>query len=185
MDFSNRFSEGIEGYLSSKETFNGVLFLLREPNSSEQKRFWFKDCMEKEEKGSLSDESGVSKRQYTKYKKIFERLLEYTGIEGLQNCAYANIKPDSGCNVVSAEYKTITNDEKADRIDSLFKACNPKVAFVCGDMFDALISKRNMQYSTGEGIRYNKTRLRKGSYNGIAIFETYHPSYRGSYPERP
>ena len=170
----------IEGYLSDESYFNGILFLLREPNSENQTSFWFKDCL----KAEPSDT--ISKRTRTKYINTFERLLSYAGKDyKLKECAYANVIPYKGERTVSTIYKALDNDTKADRFLSLVNECHPTHAFVCSDMFDAL---KNCGKLHGNlcGVDYEsrgKKRCALYDNSTIKVYEIYHPAAPVPYPK--
>ena len=181
MKLASGFADGIEGYISERKNFNGVLFVLKEPNSDNQTSFWFKNCFEE------IPQDPVSKKSFTQYCNCFKKLLTYVPFEPeLTDCAYANIKSFSGQSSVSVEYSCIKDREKAERVESLIKACNPIVIFVCQDSFDALVKNKNLDIQLLEdGITYKngEKRLRSMDYNNVKIYEIYHPSCRRGYPD--
>ena len=138
----------IEGYLSNPANFNGVLFVLKEPNNGGvQSRFWFKECFE-----NYYNESSNAKRQFTKYKKTFEKLLTYVGKDlKVENCAYANVLSFNGGSRESINYQSLSCEEKTERLDSLIETCNPRCVFVCTDMFDCIKGIRR-DYGFGRAI---------------------------------
>lgn len=125
--------EYIEGYLSNKENFNGVLFLLREPNTNGkiQKEFYFRKCLYKEENNSAMN-------FYTDY---FRNILACLPEDKeLKDCAYANIIPDHGMTSKSKEYKSLSNEERVARFESLLNK-KTKIIFVCKEEFDSIRKK--------------------------------------------
>ena len=185
MDLAKGFAKNgkcqyIEGYISTETEFNGVLFLLKEPNTDDQRGFWFKECF-------YHDYDQIcAKRTFTRYKTVFNKLLTYSesGLK-LKNCAYANIKSYNGKNRESSEYRKLSYAEKLNRLDSLIDACHPKFIFICQDLFDTLImiNKISPLYN---GVTYKggSIQKRKCYYKSIPVYEIYHPSYwRIGYPD--
>lgn len=171
--------EYIEGYLSNKENFNGVLFLLREPNTKGkiQEEFWFKNSLEK----------NIHQRSFSLYKNKFNIYLKYlNGEYNLSDCAYANIRPTDGEKRKSDKYNKINNKDILNRFMSIVKACDNKVKFVftCYDIFDALKEAPNSQSVEGFGIKYRKSDKTKRvmCIENITVYEIYHPSYT-KYPK--
>lgn len=172
-------NEYIEGYLSDKEHFNGVLFLLREPNTKgkRQKEFWFKNSLEKNSR----------QRSFSLYKNKFNIYLKYlNGEYNLSDCAYANIIPTDGKKSKSDKYRKINNENIRNRFISIVNECNNKIKFVftCYDIFDALKETENSQPVEGMGIKYRKSDKTKRviRIGNITVYEIYHPSYT-KYPK--
>ncbi len=160
--------EYIEGYLSDKEHFNGVLFLLKEPNTQKQKSFYFKDCVAGKENGMKN------------YIKIFNNLLKnYSDNAELNECAYANMIPDHGSAKESDEYKSLSDELRYKRINSIIKECNPTTIFLCTKDFDAMIRKAKIESIENQGVKYsnNSNTKRIAFYNTIKFYEIYHPNY--------
>lgn len=76
-----------EGYLSDPSTFNGLLILLREPNTGGKKPpyFWMKDVV-------IPNHGEPRGRDY------YQKLSAYVSLLGycLEQCAYANLNPNGG-----------------------------------------------------------------------------------------
>ena len=179
----NSNDEYIEGYLSDKENFNGVLFLLKEPNTNdgEQESFWFKDGLE----GKIPNSK--SKRVHTLYKNKFEQLLDYIGFSGISSCAYANIIPNRGFKSESSEYKSLCEEFRYNRFKKLIETCNPQIVFLCTKDFEAIIKiekgKEYIEPIENEGIQYSNNKQKraihyKDSKNDLRVYEIYHPGYR-------
>ncbi len=164
-----------EGFLSDKEHFNGVLLLLREPNTKEADGFWFKDGTT----GNLA-----------LYQNKFNIYLEYLeGTYDLADCAFANIRPQNGEAFASKAYKELQPYEKCERYEELVKACGNsklKYVFTCSDIFDAICKTKEIKPSLYSKIQYKDVgkKFRMVEIDGITIYEIYHPSYR-KYPEHP
>lgn len=167
-------NEYIEGFLSDKEHFNGVLFLLREPNADDQTEFWFKQSLE----------NNSTQKSFTLYKNKLNIYLGYLdGNYKLSDCAYANIRPSNGENHTSNEYNDLSNSDKYNRFLNILDCCDGKVKYVftCDDIFKAICEENNIDLNEAEisNIRYIRSNVRKKfiKLNGITIFDIYHPSY--------
>lgn len=164
--------EYIEGFLSDKEHFNGILFLLREPNTNRkiQKEFYFRKCLYKEENNSTMDF----------YADYFRNILACLPEDKkLEDCAYANIIPDHGMPSKSEEYKNLSNEERVARFKSLLNK-KTKIIFVCQEEFDSIRKERNIEWEENCGIKYSNkpTSKRILNYNdNITVYEIYHPNY--------
>lgn len=180
-------NEYIEGFLSDKAHFNGVLFLLKEPNSNgkEQCEFWFRN--------GLLDSTTLeknSKRAFTLYKNKFNIYLGYLkGNYNLYDCAYANIRPSNGKSAESKEYKNLKDNDKYNRFLSIVEECENKIEYVftCYDIFDALLKEGDGKLLNVQGIEYHNSNgsiltKRVMEINGIIVYEIYHPSYT-KYPK--
>ncbi len=176
---TNDKNEYIEGYLSDKEHFNGVLFLLREPhtNGETQKEFWFKK--------SLINNS--HQRSFSLYKNKFNIFLKYlNGNYNLSDCAYANIRPSDGDSTKSENYNKLDDSFIFDRFISIVDDCENKIKYVftCYDIFDAIKNCSKSELCDITGIKYKKSNKNKRvmRFNNIIIYEIYHPSYT-KYPK--
>lgn len=171
-------NEFTEGYLHDTY-FNGVLFVMREPNSENEEAdaFWFKSVVNDEDKSFYNTKciTRKDKSGYTKYK---ERLNEYLQRfcddiseeeKELKYCAYINFSPKSGGAVLSDEYQNNFDDKKI-RVFKIIEHMKPKIIFTCN--FNDFEVEEKVPY-----LEYNKKRtLYKGKYNGIEIYEIAHPS---------
>lgn len=177
-NFAEYNGKPIEGYLSDKEHFNGVLFLLREPNTDKQNEFWFKRSLEENRK----------QRSFSLYKNKFNIMLSYLPEKYLlKDCAYANIRPLNGGKVKSVDYINEKEISIFNRFNEIINCCDNRVKFVftCYDIFNSILNNSNGVLTNENGIEYNKVKDRKRvlKYNGITIFEIYHPSYT-KYPKK-
>lgn len=180
IDFEKYNNEYIEGFLTDREHFNGVLFLLREPNTDKQTEFWFKK--------SLKNDS--SQRSFRLYRNKFNIYLEYLGGNyNLSECAYANVRPIDGENYKSDEFKKLNNQQIFERFKYILDCCGSKVKYVftCNDIFSAICEENKLQQDEIKEsiIQYRKSNVRKRyiEFNGVIVFEIYHPSYT-KYPKR-
>lgn len=180
IDFEQYNNEYIEGFLTDKEHFNGVLFLLREPNTDKQTEFWFKKSLE----------TDSSQRSFRLYKNKFNIYLEYLGDNyNLFDCAYANIRPLDGKNYKSDEFKKLNNQQLFNKFQNILDCCGAKVkcVFTCNDIFNAICEENKIEQNEikESSIRYRKSKVRKRyiELNEVTVFEIYHPSYT-KYPKR-
>lgn len=149
----------IEGFLAKDGVqFNGVVFLMREPNTGGEKadRFWFKDCLmnpipkDKDERAYQGN--------FTTYKNKFVRLLSYVypkkekdeRICEMEHCAYFNLWSESGYAQMSEDYIALRDDQNdcRFRFEQILAYCKEGIRaghenntlhiFTCWDIADAL-----------------------------------------------
>lgn len=169
-----------EGFVPSKDDFNGLVFLLREPNSEEQQEFYFKDC--------LRNNNLKNRNKFENYKTYVSEEMQ------LNQCAYFNLRYDGGESERSKIYYRILDSEEyfKKRFENIIKYCktssynNILYLFTCDDIFQKM-SEYGIIPKDPEndfGVRHK----RKGKiyqkecctfcYEGttIKVFEIYHPS---------
>ena len=145
----------LEGFLDDR-IFNGVIFLLREPNTGKgctQKEFWFKKRLPKDYKypDQQTKEESIKNRNdktaRTKYRNRFEEMLTYVFpgsdeelhdekrfrsayYEKLCHAAYFNLCPDSGNSSRSETYDKLLNDPDyvTNRFYSIINYCKIRTA---------------------------------------------------------
>ncbi len=117
----------IEGYVTKKEIFNGVLFLMREPNSDGKiaSSFWIKDIIQT----SSDDRSKIYGKSATKYYNVFCNILESLQENDIKRIAYMNLYPIKGYGSQSKCYtKTLKKLSESKTITpikiDLEKPCN-------------------------------------------------------------
>ncbi|MCR4615620.1 MAG: hypothetical protein K5756_05675 [Clostridiales bacterium] len=199
--------EDLEGFLG--DDFNGVIFLLREPNTDgdEADSFWFKNCL----KDTIPNgkDKKTYRGNYQNYENKFVRLLSYiyqdTSVEYLLSklklSAYFNLRPGSGGAKRTHEYDSHLHDKDyvKDRFDEILKYCKPKAKdkclyiFTCSDISDALqeygiihdLTKMNgVTYKRGKQ-NYPKILIHFKHHGlNIHIYAIYHPSYPSYIYER-
>lgn len=173
----------IEGFLGKKEDFNGVIFLLREPNTDAQHEFWFKETL----KPGSSKKTGIS----TKMENRFKEMLDFIKKEQtLSDCIYCNLWPCSGEKIKSKTYKDVLKEiKKSNRAEDLEKIIEKNrnehdiYLFTCGDIYEVLKktwNQYNMKEYKQEGLNYNDKRksyfectIQGGKIN---VYEIKHPS---------
>lgn len=127
----------IEGYIGNKEEFKGVLFLLREPNTSEKKTkndktnkdsecskgdeiiikdaysFWVRDIAHSDPK----EHDKNAKKYFNALNNILNQLLKTENCNLLKKAAYINLHPFKGGSKVDTDYteirKAITPSNRA------------------------------------------------------------------------
>lgn len=174
-----------EGFLD-KEKFNGVVFLLKEPNSRGEPAndFWFKKVIHNEDNFISKLTKIEDKIAATKYPNYFKKCLRQIGLndEELKYCVYMNIYPYSGEEQASRNYqKFLMNfDEKSERW-KVIENLRPEVIFTCKDIYNRIKTVLNISVSDEKnGIKYKDKTL---SYfetkigNTITrIYAIYHPT---------
>ncbi len=161
------------------KNFNGVLFLLREPNSNgkpvpEYDNEWITKVLNFEQEKNAN-----------KYRKTFCFLLNslYLKNDSLPNTAFDNIKTDGGLSRCSHDYKDIKIEDKGTKAIKIIDEINPTFIFACLDIYDAIkkqLSSKGIDYIESNGLKYRKGVKNKITYkyNGrtLELFQIYHPS---------
>ncbi len=180
--------EGIEteGFLDDAK-FNGVTFLLREPNSNGEDAvdFWFKKVVHNKDNlistlTKPSDKASVTR--YSNYTKKCLKQIQFND-EELKHCAYMNLHPYSGKSSASGKYKDTLKefDEKHERW-KVIEDLRPEVIFTCVDIYNKI--KRFLKIEKGdekkEGIKYKDKTIpyfeAKIANKVTRIYAIYHPS---------
>lgn len=134
----------LEGYLSDKEHFNGVLFILREPNSGgiPADTFW----MRKVAYGKTCGMTGTARG--TRYQNRFSEMLKAIGMEpnDLKNAAYVNVHPEHGSSTVSNAYQGIPRKQLGEIAVAKCLSLNANTVFTCPDIYEGM-----KEYLTEEG----------------------------------
>ena len=193
--------EDLEGFLG--DDFNGVIFLLREPNTDgdEADSFWFKNCLK--DTIPKGKDKKTYRGNYQKYEDKFNMMLQCIEPDKeLGQAAYFNLRPGSGGPERTHEYRCHLRDPKyvADRFGEILKYCKPKATdnylyiFTCSDILDAFLRKRSKQQQIlrtdpytiieedKQGVQFSygskKRRILCKTKDGfqITIFEIHHPS---------
>ena len=171
-----------EGYLGDEKKCD-ILFVLREPDTDGKKAdiFWFKQVVngvkfkgldvDSKKKARIANASG------TRYKNVLGRiaskLLNITSEnyeEVLKNCCYMNVCPESGEKQISLHYK-VNDDYRKALIKRIIEEHNTKFIVTVSDVFDKLCGATNESWLT-----YEDKNFRKGKYEGVEVYEFYHPS---------
>ncbi len=157
-------------------SFNGVLFLLREPNSYGEK------VIETDNEWISKVLNSEKTKNADKYRKAFSSLLNSIGYNDktLFNCAFDNINPNGGKSGVGDEYGSLN---KAKRALSIIDEIKPKYVFTCLDIYHAikqyLIDSHIDYIESKDGIVYKRGRKNKIEFNysnrKIELFQIYHP----------
>lgn len=171
-----------EGYLGDKKKCD-ILFILREPDSGGKKAdiFWFKQVVNgvkfKGEDFDSKKKARTANASGTRYKNVLGRiaskLLNITGgnyEDVLKNCCYMNVCPEWGEKQLSLHYKVNADYRKA-LIKRIIEGHNTKFIVTVSDVFDKLCGTTNESWLT-----YRDKNFRKGKYEGVEVYEFYHPS---------
>lgn len=170
MCFAEKNGKYIEGYFSDKENFNGILFILREPNTKNQGEFFFRNKLLEGKKNN--------------YINIFQKLIESVdGSKDIKDAAFANIRSNDGEGKISNAYTKISKDDKAERVKDLISCCGAKKVFICWDVYNSVLNSDlfgEKVECNNDGICYSNNRQKRKfiiKENDIEIYEIYHPSY--------
>ena len=119
----------LEGYLGDKEHFNGVLFILREPNSGGDPAdtFWMRKVAHGTARG-------------TRYQNRFSEMLNAIGMEpnDLKNAAYVNVHPEHGSSTVSRAYQGISKKRLGEIAVAKCQSLNANTVFTCPDIYEGM-----------------------------------------------
>ncbi len=164
----------LEGFLDDT-FFNGVIFLLREPNTgkeNKQTEFWFKKRLTGNyayndasmDKVQIRNDKGAC----TKYRNRFQAMLTYvfTGSDKeLRHAAYFNLRPDAGEISRSKEYSERSKDSDyvTNKFNSIVDYCQNRTSgeltvFTCEEIFDMLKKCYHIpeQSIKRDGVDYGK-----------------------------
>lgn len=194
-EFYKHKDEFTEGYLGEPEKFNGIIFLLKEPNNLDgAKEFWLKKVLNNsteyhrnlEENGKDKKDITRSKRTFTAFKNRFMEMLEFIGLnkEDLQNSVFCNIHPVCGANT---ETKTVEKAIKETSEEMLYFLSTLKsdiTIFTCKNIYRHLLESDKIPYKTQKtGLSYKNQELGcfKCEINNtrVTVYEIYHPSRSG------
>ena len=161
--------------------FNGVLFILREPNSNgevvtEGDREWFYKVINGDRTAN----------RYGHYAKSFSAYMEHTDLDNksLAGCRLENIHPEYGNPHCSKTYKDMGDTDKLERFNEIITEYCPRYVFTCDDIFKAVYESENLSYNDlPDGLFYpnKKTKKQKKmmiyTHKGkiINVFEICHP----------
>ena len=196
--FHDNHGKCLEGYLSSKESFNGIVFLLKEPNNTIDPNapdniFWFKNAVYKQpifKETDTPEKKRKSKKAATTYTNRFKEMLIATGLADentapgvLKNIVYCNIHPEFGEKTASEDY----HDTKKPRL-KLFLESFPKehetlTIFTVSDAYDIFLEYlKPVDEESKFGLYYNNAkqkrcfRTKHGSCD-LIVCELIHPTY--------
>lgn len=181
----------LEGYLGDKEHFNGVLFILREPNSGGKSadKFW----MWKVAHGKTCGMTGTALG--TRYQNRFSEMLKAIVMEpnDLKNAAYVNVHPEHGSSTVSNAYQDIPRKQLGEIAVAKCLSLNANTVFTCPDIYEGMKKCLTEEYRGGTLVeRENNSKFcyrRKGkpvqmskfTFCGvcgweITVYQILHPS---------
>ena len=195
--------EYLEGYLGQEKDFNGIVFLLKEPNQTQvmddekdDRIFWFKNVLYNPKNIYKESDSEKDKRRSktaaTKYKNRFHEMLRYVSYkdDDLKNAIYCNVHPEWGNTYKSKEYDETKYPNIVQKM-KLLEACARKnriqalTIFTCMDIYSVLkkmYMKNGFEQENGKGLIYKKGGEKemfkvKTECCTINVYEMYHPSY--------
>jgi len=194
--------EGYVGKDNAKENFNGIVFLLREPNTGgeDTKEFWFREVTEDfdgyykklKNDGVSNQKISTSKKAASLYKKSFNLLLKQIGSSNkkLTETGYYNLFPGRGNSTVSPDYKSFVKDEGNvyRKVEAIITEMPSKeyTIFTVNDIFDKLAScdlqdmkmfDDGIKYSRSARIVTKRKLCFKMGAKDITVYEIFHPSY--------
>lgn len=181
-----------EGFLGNPKDFNGIVFLLKEPNDPEgAKTFWFKEIennfdgyfiRSKEDADKITKE----KRVASKFINRFTELLEIVGLgsrEDLGNAVFCNINPQGGGCTAGEIYKQKLETVPPVMLPYLATLRKEITIFTCTEIYERLKKLSVFENQiTEDGIEYKGGKLKctRGEVNGtkVCVYAIYHPSAR-------
>lgn len=174
--YKNKEKDYLEGFLGDEEDFNGVVFMLREPDhkqvkaGDEDKRFfWFKRVVYDEkyyEDDLAKNEITTNKRVATAFKNRFFQMLQVVGLDkevDLKNAVFCNVHPEWGDTVATEEYEKTKKGTAVYKMEVLVEQCirrqNRKslTIFTCSDIYKILEQKYTNEGSLKrkeDGLKY-------------------------------
>lgn len=190
----NSKGEYTEGFLGEPENFNGIVFLLREPNTGGKpaEEFWVKEVLTNSEnyhkalESSNTDKKKIanSKRDATKFRNRFSEMLEFIDHkeDDLMNSVFCNVNPKSGGKTLSKEYKEAMKNGKPQEMALYFASLKDEITvFTCFDIYDDLLELdniKNKEEKTGLKYKSKVSRCFEGEIGKakIKVYEIVHPS---------
>lgn len=194
----NNKGEYTEGFLGEPENFNGIVFLLREPNTGGEpaEEFWVKEVLTNSEnyhkalESSNTDKKKIanSKRDATKFRNRFTEMLEFSDHkkDDIYNSVFCNVNPKIGGKTLSKEYKEAMKNGKPQKMARHFASLKDEITvFTCVDIYKKLFESDNTKIDIIEqkkGFIYNRKTLDcfigKIDNKKITVYAIYHPSSR-------
>lgn len=177
--------ELIEGYLGEPENFNGIIFLLKEPNNPDgAKEFWFKNMLLSEERYLNSERK--SKAVFSKFKNRFSEMIECTNTKKeLKDAIFCNVNPLKGKATVTQEFFEVLKSGKVEKMLYFFADLKDDITlFTCSDVYSYLFKSDKLPNKTKKsGLSFKNKPL--GCFTSeigntkITVYEIYHPSRSG------
>ncbi|MBQ8228322.1 MAG: hypothetical protein IJZ88_04840 [Clostridia bacterium] len=173
-----------EGYLGKPEDFNGVIFLLKEPNNKTQaEEFWFKKMLKMPEE--YEKETKISKSIFTRFKNRFNEMLDFIGKgESLEDAVFCNVNPVKGDAKETDKVEEALKQNKPEEMLDFFCTLKDGITiFTCKNIYHHLLESDKIQIKTkksGSGLRYKNKTL--GCFEGevnntkVTVYEIFHPS---------
>lgn len=175
----------VEGYLGEPEEFNGIVFLLKEPNNpGGTDEFWFKNMLESTDK--YLKETKNSRRIFTKFKNRFSEMIRYIDDEKeLKDSIFCNVNPKCGESKATPDFYNLLKSGKAELMLEFFSTLKDTITvFTCKDIYKhLLLSNETKSKNVMSGLKYKNETLGCFEYEinntKIIVYEIYHPSRSG------
>jgi len=180
-EFFQKEGKLLEGYLSSEEEFNGIVFLLREPNDADPTEFWFKNVLDKKETGQIP----------SKYVNRFLEMLIATGHADdntspeileklLRNAVYCNIHPEFGGNSATRSFHKKKRERSRIFLDRFPREHKELTIFTLWDIYDIFLEYLEpVEKASLNGLKYStRKRCFQTTRDGckLTVYEIVHPS---------
>lgn len=190
-DFYKYNEKYIEGYLGEPENFNGIVFLLKEPNNPDgAKEFWFKSMLDSTEK--YLKETKNSRSIFTKFKNRFSEMIEYTdNNKELKNAIFCNVNPIYGKSKATNDFYEILTSGKPEKMLEFFSSLKDIITvFTCKDIYRHLLKSDKIKVlKETSGLRYKNKNEPLGCFEceirstKVVVYEILHPSRSGKIQE--
>ena len=172
----------IEGYLGEPENFNGIVFLLKEPNNpGGADEFWFKNMLVSKEK-YLSESAG-SRNIFSKFKNRFSEMLGYLDEKAeLENSIFCNVNPIYGDREATRSFYRELKNGKAELMLEYFSELKDNITvFACKEIYRHLLKSGMLNIKKEyAGLRYKNATLGcfecEIKHTKVTVYEIYHPS---------
>lgn len=181
----NSKGEVTEGYLGNPENFNGIVFLLKEPNNpSGTNEFWFKNMLESTNK--YMNETKISKGVFTRFKNRFSEMMKSKDDKKeLEDSIFCNIHPEYGESSETKAVDEAIKEGKAEEMLEFFSTLKDEITvFACREIYRHLLESKKIKVVMKQpGLKYKKGIL--GCFvceinnTKFIVYEIYHPSRSG------
>lgn len=192
-DYFYKYNENLtEGFIGDNKDLS-IVFILREPNSSnkESNKFWFKEIVEN---GGKNQKGKKENTYFPKLGKVACLLLdELDKCSALKKCIYINLNPEKGGSNVGISYSKVLsafskkqNTELPNRWEIINKLPDGCRLVTVKDIYNAI--KNNVDYieNKNDVIKIKNQKFSSFSFENeegsrIEVFSIYHPKARGRY----
>lgn len=171
-----------EGYLGNAEDFNGIVFLLKEPNNSEDADvFWFRNLLKEPE--CYKNSTKTEKMVFTRFKNRFTEMIDFVcNDKELQDAVFCNINPVLGGDTETPKVNEFIKDGKVEEMLKFFCTLKADITvFTCKNIYRHLLETDNIPDKIQKpGLTYKNGNL--GCFQceinntKITVYEIIHPS---------